>query len=434
MARILLNTFGSFGDLHPFLAIAIELQRRGHTSVIATSEVYRQKVEAEGVAFAPVRPDVGEMLHDSKMLAKLWHPSRGTEYLLRDYLMPAIEESYQDLAQAVIDADLLLTHAAAYAGPIVAESHKLPWLSLVLQPSIFLSACDPPILPVTWLRHLYPLGRKAVAGLFAMGKARVRLWAKPLLALRSRLGLSTQANPVFEGVFSPYGSLALFSEHFAAPQADWPPHVITTGFVYYDQLGRGFNRPVEAASQTQSERLAEFLESGPAPILFTLGSSAVMHPGTFFRESAKAAQLLGARAVLLTGNQPLDEWARNLPDSILLADYAPYSTLMPRAAVIVHQGGIGTTAQAMLAGKPTLVVPWSHDQPDNANRLERLGVSRTLNRARYTAAAVRNGLQRLMNRPEYTEAAFDLRTRLLAEDGLRTACDAIEAKLTLLTN
>ena len=159
-----------------------------------------------------------------------------------------------------------------------------------------------------------------------------------------------------------------------------------------------------------------------------------MHPGDFFRESAAAARQLGARAVLLIGNQPLEEWACNLPASVFLADYVPYSMLMPHTAAIVHQGGIGTTAQALRAGKPTLVVPWSHDQPDNAHRVQRLGVSRTLNRARYTSAAAATELRQLTDRPEYANAASSLRDRMAAEDGLKAACDVVEAKLALLAN
>ncbi len=422
MARIVLSTFGSLGDLHPFLAIAGELRRRGHQPLIATSAVYRNKVEAENIEFAPVRPDVGELLESPGLLRKIWHPARGTEYLIRDYLAPCIEQSYEDLSRASKGADLLLTHVVVYAGPAVAAVSGLPWLSVALQPSIFLSATDPPILPAAWLRQLYPLGRRVIAGLFALGKARVRYWVQPVIDLRRRLGLSIRENPVFEGAFSPLGTLALFSRHFAAPQPDWPPGVTVTGFVLYDQLGMGEQREDAAA-------LAGFLAAGPPPVLFTLGSSAVMEPGTFFEQSIAAAQKLGVRAVLLIGNQSRDIFQGRLSDSMFTAGYAPYSTLMPHAAAIVHQGGIGTTAQALHAGRPMLVVPWGHDQPDNAERLRRLGVARTLERRRYTAETAVRELRPLLEQPQYSEAAKELRGRLLREDGLATAADKIEAVL-----
>ncbi len=430
MARIVLSTFGSLGDLHPFLAIAGELRERGHRAVIATSAVYRNKIEAENIEFAAVRPDVGELLEQPALLEKIWHPAHGTEYLLRDYLAPCIEQSYEDLTHACMGADLLLTHVVAYAGPIVAQFSNLPWLSVALQPAVFLSATDPPILPATWLRHFYPLGERMVAGLFALGKARVRRWVWPVIDLRRRLGLSTRENPVFEGAFSPLGTLALFSKHFAAPQPDWPPGITVTGFVLYDRLGAGFNEHEFRDARESSVELARFLAAGPAPVLFTLGSSAVMHPGTFFEQSIAAARKLGIRAVLLIGNQSPDKFQGQLSDSIFVARYAPFSTVMPHAAAMVHQGGIGTTAQALYAGRPTLVVPWSHDQPDNAERLRKLGVSRTLERRRYTAETAARELRLLLEQPRYTEAARELRDCLTREDGLATASNKIETALS----
>lgn len=422
MARIVLNTFGSFGDLHPYLAIATELRRRGHATLIATSAVYRAKVEAEDVEFAPVRPDVGELLAQPALLEKLWNPRHGTEYLIRDYLMPQVEQSYLDLSAVCARADLLVTHFAAYAGPTVAESLKLRWLSIALQPSIFLSVHDPPILPPLWLRHLYNLGKPARKAIFALGKQRVRSWARPLLDLSGGLGLSRAANPVFDGQYSPFGTLALFSSHFARPQPDWPPNVKICGFVYYDRR-EGF------ASTDASEDLNHFLKDRPAPVVFTLGSSAVMHPGSFYRESLAAAQHLGLRAVLLVGPNARDRLPHKVAESVFIAEYAPYSQLLPYAALTVHQGGIGTTAQALRAGKPMIVVPWSHDQPDNAERLRKLGISRTIPRSRYEANRVAHEIDRLLHDSPTQQRASHLGVKIAGENGLQNACDAIEAAL-----
>ena len=409
MSHIVLNTFGSFGDLHPYLALALGLKARGHNPVIATSAVYRRKVEAEGIRFAPVRPDVGDLLNRPEFVKRLWHPRRGTEYLIRDYLIPQVRESFEDLRAACQGADLLLTHAAAYAGPLVGEHLQIPWLSVALQPAAFFSASDPMVIPaVPTLRHLYPLGPSVFRLLMRVAEWKMRKWIEPIQKLRQELGLpAASRHPVTGGAFSPFGSLALFSKHFAKPQADWPPHTTQTGFVFYDQLGEGV--PGVGSTKRQSrEALCHFLDNGPPPVLFTLGSSAVMQAGSFFKESTAAAQKLNVRAIMLVGNSDREQ---------------------PKVVAIVHQGGIGTTAQGLRAGCPTLVVPWAHDQPDNAERLQKLGVGRTVPRWRYRAKRIARELNRLLNDKSYADRAKQIGAQIASENGLSSACDAIEAVL-----
>jgi UDP:flavonoid glycosyltransferase YjiC (YdhE family) len=134
---------------------------------------------------------------------------------------------------------------------------------------------------------------------------------------------------------------------------------------------------------------------------------------------------LNRRAILLIGdarNLPKEE----LPKGIAAFDYAPYSMILPRAAAIVHQGGVGTTAQALRAGVPTLIVPFSHDQPDNAARVARLGVGRTLRRKHYTAARAAKELDRLLTDGRYARRAAEIGRQIRSEDGARNAAKAIE--------
>jgi rhamnosyltransferase subunit B len=204
----------------------------------------------------------------------------------------------------------------------------------------------------------------------------------------------------------------------ADPQPDWPANTVLTGPVLYNG----------AAPPELSEELERFLAAGPAPIVFTLGTSAVEAAGSFYEVSARAARRLGRRAVLLIGrhahNRPKD-----LGNDLLAIEYAPHATLFPRAAAIVHQGGVGTLHQGLASGRPTLVVPHAHDQPDNAMRAARLGVSRTLYPRRYTEAAVVRELQKLLSNKAYAERAAEVGARVQAEEGAEAAADAIERLL-----
>jgi UDP:flavonoid glycosyltransferase YjiC (YdhE family) len=314
---------------------------------------------------------------------------------------------------------LLVTGELAYAGPIVAEKTGVPWASYVLAPFSFFSGYDPPVLPP------YPMLAKVQERVPALGHVVARFarfvtrkWPEPVYELRRELGLEAGRDPIFDAKHSPSLVLALYSRVMGEPQPDWPPAVKVTGFAFYDGTGSEGTLPPE---------LAAFLEAGPAPLVFTLGSAAVMHAGDFYEQSAEAAESLGQRAVLLIGADDRNLPKRKLPDSICVARYAPYSKIFPRASVIIHQAGIGTTAQALRAGRPMLVMPYSHDQPDNARRVRRLGVAEVLGRKQYKAKQAARLIQQLLSEPDYLSRAGTAAAKVAAENGAVAACDALEA-------
>lgn len=360
--RIVLTTWGSFGDIHPFLALALELKRRGHNPVMATCEVYRSKVEGEGISFAPMRPDVGKLRDRPELFKRAFHPLWGSEFIIRELMVKPIADSFADLSSCALNADLLISHSITYATPLFAEAHNIPWLSVCLQPSILFSMYDPPQLPLTaWVSRLPVAWRRAP---FNLARAYSLRWFKPYYALRRSLGLpKSERHPMLEGQYSPYGTLALFSSVLAQRQRDWPPRMLVAGFPFHDRF--------DAESHGLSAGVEEFLQAAEPPLVFTLGSSAVFDAGDFWEISADAARRLKRRAVFLVGPDFVNSaraWS-----GIFISGYEPHSLLFPRAAAIIHQGGIGTTGQALRAGVPQLVVSFSHDQPDNGARVVRTG-------------------------------------------------------------
>ena len=144
--RIVFTTFGSLGDLHPYIAIALGLKARGHEAIIATSEAFRQRVESLGLGFRPVRPDHPDWQADPTVMRRVMTARKGTEYLLREMIMPVLRQSYDDTLAAAEGADLLVSHLITFTTRLVAEKKGLPWVSSVLQPLCFFSAYDPPVL------------------------------------------------------------------------------------------------------------------------------------------------------------------------------------------------------------------------------------------------------------------------------------------------
>ncbi|MGH9961252.1 MAG: glycosyltransferase, partial [Pyrinomonadaceae bacterium] len=158
--RIVLTTFGSYGDIHPYMAIALELQSRGHTPVIATSALYRKKIEGAGLMFAALRPDLPPPKdQDQEMMHRVMEPRTGPKYLMEELLFPYVREGYADLMRASARADLLVTHPVTFAGPLVARTTGIPWISTVLSPLSFFSAHDPPMPPFwQWTNKIRVIG------------------------------------------------------------------------------------------------------------------------------------------------------------------------------------------------------------------------------------------------------------------------------------
>jgi UDP:flavonoid glycosyltransferase YjiC (YdhE family) len=206
----------------------------------------------------------------------------------------------------------------------------------------------------------------------------------------------------------------MFSKAIARPQPDWFSPTLQTGFCFYD----------ESESVSLEPELADFLEAGDPPIVFTLGSAAVLDARDFFDLSAKAAKLLGRRAVLIYGRD--SEPPKGLDENTVGFEFAPYSLVFPRAACVVHQVGIGTTAQVLRAGVPHLMMPFSHDQPDNAARCRRAGVAEIIGRESYNAATAAKVLSQILSNDKYRTNAAALQRIVESENGTATACDAIE--------
>ena len=418
--RIVLCALGSHGDLHPALAVGKSLRRRGHSVALATDLRYRGKVEADGLEFARLRPGADDFGSVQALYAKINRLGTGTEFIIRDMILPWLEQSAEDLLVACKGADLLVSHPIAYAAPAVAEKLRIPWVGTALQPIVFMSAEDPPVLPqARWLQRMRGAGPAPFRLVNALGRALTSRWMRPVKRLRSSWGLPPGAHPLFGGLFSPHLNLALFSRVLAEPKADWPEKTRVTGFPFHDEEGPFEGEPA----------LDAFLSAGTAPVLFTLGTTAVLDPGRFYEESLAAVEALGKRAVFLVGAEPAHRPLGALPASVMTLGYVPFARLMPRACAIVHQGGVGTTGQALRSGRPQVVVPWANDQPDNAARVARLGAGLTLSRRGYRKASVMKALEDVLSAESIRASAERAGASVRAECGAEAASDAIESLL-----
>lgn len=409
------------------MAIALALKRAGHLPVIATHETYRIAVLSAGVEFAPMSPDVDQFGDRAELMRRLLHPVKGPQFLIRDVVMPHVRGMYNDICAAAEGADTIVSHPLTFAARLVAEKQRLRWISTVLAPMSLFSALDPPIMAAApWMMWVRKLGVSPYRALFALAKRVATSWERPLRALRAEIGLPPLGHSAqFEGQYAPELNLALFSRVLAEPQSDWPPNTEVCGFPRYDGEAPGANVAAE---------LNDFLSGGEPPVVFTLGSAVAMNPGGFYAQAIEAIAKLRCRALLVTGSEPelyAEAIAAVAPGTgagaarIKAFRYLPYSAIFPRAAVNVHQAGIGTLAQALSAGKPQLIVPAAFDQPDNAARAARAGVARVLPFQRASAARMAAELAPLLQEDSYRTRAMAIAHRLAREDGAARAAELI---------
>jgi UDP:flavonoid glycosyltransferase YjiC (YdhE family) len=412
--KLIISTIGSRGDLNPFLAIGQALVARGHEVILASAAEYRATVESYGIRFAAIGPrDIS--VEDPELTALVFEHKRGIEFLHRRLLFPHLESAYRELQEIAAGSAGILCGSVAYAAPLAATKLGLPWASVVLQPSAMLSRHEMPVPPFfPAFRHATFVPKSIRGFLIAGFQAQSWRWGAPLLKVLQELNLPKPKGGVFGALTSPDLHIALFSKYFGAPQPDWPQQTRQTGFVFADQR--------DAKKDQLQPDLVDFLQSGPPPLVFTLGSAAVLLGKEFFAEAVTVAKALGQRAIFVAGRNHLPP----LPESMRAFDYVPYSQLLKAASVVIHQAGVGTTAQTLMSGRPCLAVPFGADQFDNGHRLEKLGVGKMLGRHQFNAKSGARALGKILENANFTTNAQSMREKVKSEDGLGETVKLLE--------
>lgn len=339
------------------MALGVALQARGHRASVITNPIFRAQIESQGLRFL----GVGSEQAARSVIADpdLWHV-RKSFGIVSKVLIPSLEEMFHVIA-AHADQDTVMAFSTLSLGARLAqEKLKIPSASVHLQPGIFRSVEEQGMFANLRLSAAHPRWFKRMVFSLADTLMLDRSLKGPLNEVRARLGLAPIQRIMHRWLHSPQLVIAFFPDWFGKPQPDWPQNMHLVGFPLWD-----------SDDTARIDLAMEFLDGGAPPVVFTPGSAgATMHG--FFRESVRAAEQLQVRAMLVT-NHP-EQTPAHLPPGIQAFGYLPFSQILPRAALLVYHGGVGTLAQGVKAAVPHLVVPHAHDQFDNAWRIKRLGL------------------------------------------------------------
>jgi rhamnosyltransferase subunit B len=401
---------GSAGDVHPFIALGAALKTRGHRATILTNPIFQALIESQGLGFLPV--GTSEEAHDAIANPDLWHLRKGFK-IIAQVIVPAVTDVYR-LIEKHADANTVVAFSSlAFGARLAQEKLGVPSASVHLQPSVIRTYADQGMFGNIRLSASHPLWFKH--GLFGLVDTLVldRSLKRPLNAFRATLGLPPINRVMHRWMHSPQLVIAFFPEWFAAPQPDWPVNTHAVGFPLWDADG-------EAAPLADA---AEFLDAGAAPIVFTPGSAGATMQ-RFFQESVQAVQQLDMRAMLVT-NYP-EQVPRRLPANIKVFSYLPFSQVLPRAALLVYHGGVGTLAQGIKAAIAHLVVPHGYDQFDSGWRIEVLGLGRSIPETRYRAKRVVRSIELILADKAAAQRRLQYAARIDSNEAVARACALIE--------
>lgn len=419
--KTLVLTYGSRGDLEPFLALAVGLKNAGHAVTLCSAGRYESWAAQHGIAFAPASDALLDLM-DTEEGRAAFEGATGVIGAMRaglklaNVVKPINWQVMSDCWAAAKKAapDLILYHPKSMAAPHIAEKLGVPAIMAVLQPMFVPTTAFPVAgMPDIGFGGWYnKLTYKAVAAGFRSYARAIHRFREDTLGL-PKLKESAALPRQVHG--RPITVLHGFSAHVVPRPEDWPEHAQITGYWRLAPDGEWSPPP----------DLAAFLSAGEPPVYIGFGSMVGRDPRGLAALAVAALKRVGRRGVLATGWGGLE--SDNLPDSVLKIEAAPHSWLFPRMAAVVHHGGAGTTAAGLHAGRPAVICPFIGDQPFWAARCAELGIGpRPVSRKKLSVERLAAAIQAATSDEKLRANAERLANCLQAENGVDRAVSVME--------
>lgn len=402
--HLLLVSTGTGGDTLPFIAWGQVLQERGHDVTVMGNGAYRRVAEARQVSFVDI---ISAEEHERRcrvrdQSAKEWQKSALNNILAE--VLPV----YQEIQRRARPGEtVVVANVFNFGARLAEEKLGLATATVLIYPRLLFSFDDPLVRASALPRFL----RRGIG--WMVRQFGDRALRGPMNAYRAEVGLPPLSEAVLRWWFSPTRVIGLFPEWYASPQPDWPPNTAAVGF----GLSHSQHEPPLSAA------VEEFLQDGPAPLVFSY-STALSATQTFFQTAIEVTKRLERRAILLA---PPPQLVDALPAQILAAPAQSHLRLFPRASLAVHHAGMGSTAAALAAGIPQFHVPFAMDQPDNAERCRRLGLSRYCSAAGFQPNRVLADFRHLLEDPAVIERCRQFASREESFAGFQRGAELLEA-------
>lgn len=407
--HVVMTPLGSAGDVLPHVALGRSLKARGHEVVVLANEHFQGMVAGAGLEFAPL----GTAAFYSEIMdhPDLWNPARAGRVFLES-MLTLIPLTFQTILEHARPGESVLVCSSADFGALSAgEKMKLPVARVAVEPINLLSAHNP--FMTTGLRRVDWVPIWLRRNLIAIGRSKMnRDLGTRLAKFRTGVGLSQLRTSIWDWWQAP-PVIGLFPEWFAPYRPDWSESTRLTGFLQFSR---------EDGSRTP-RALLDFLNRGAPPVVFTV-TSFNRQASEYFSVVVEVSERIGCRAVLVTPHRA--QIPDQLPSNVVHFDYAPFAEILPRCAALVHNGGIGTMAEALVAGIPQLIVPYMLAHFDHAIRLRDLGAGDYLVGRKFGDRSLREMLTSILENESLRQNAKRYSELIKRQDALAETCRLVE--------
>ena len=390
------------------VALGLELRQRGYSVSFLSNDYFKARILAAGLEFVSV--GTLEQYHKGNT-AVAWEPRNHVDNF-EHYHAPAFEPAFDYVKSLAGKNVLVLALGEENGARVAAEKCNIPFVKIILSPNIVFSAYRPPA-PMSWaiptsiprfiVRFLLRRNRKTRFKVFCKMQH-----TQAYLTTRKRL----QCPLEFQTESAAQLQIGFFPEWFGMPAQDWPANLKLVGF------------PLQNRASEHSQRaLDTFIQQQGAPLIFTSGTG-VKDVAQLFSEGRKMCEQLQVPGVFVGG----ESGAELLQGSALCMhmDYIDFEYALPKALAIIHHGGMGTTAQAIKAGIPQLIRPIKYDQPDNAERIYKLGLGTYVMPEKFKAEEVAPMLGNMLQKAKSSKALQHYAADVNKSSAIMNACDLIE--------
>lgn len=414
--KIGIQTWGSNGDIRPMLALADGLQKTGHTVTLAVSSIdnhsYREICDQLGIVYRQVPEHIDFNMQDFARRSFRMHPLQWLRALLDEAFFPCEQAVYQAAQQLVADNDYVIGHHFLYPLKLAALQQQKPFISVTLCHAAIPNPSVPPFRFPDLGCHINKLSWKLLDAAFN--------WAlkKPLSRLWLEAGVMPPANMLTELLTSQRLNLVAVDPLFCCSSEHWQAHHQACGFL---------NLTEDARHWTIPNKLAGFLDNGPAPVYMTFGSLQQAAPDWSMALFLEAAALAGCRAIIQTSSKSYP--ADSLIGQVYFIGRHPHQPLFSHCAAVIHHGGAGTSHAATRSGCASVVVPFMDEQLFWAGQLQALGLAgKPLPAKTVTAASLAKGIRTVLDSKTMQDNAKQASQTMQADDGVMRAVQLLTAQ------